>query len=276
MHTLELIGPRGIIATYSYPGSWEEVTSEQLPLLIALVTRKVPAPPDHADQEEYARAVDAHLRMHVLRHLTNMPDHLFDRLAPDDLVAVTEDEIGVQQASLLPSLDWITQVPMFTTSKLPTLQVGGCTWQGPRDRLARMCVDQWLYADLLYNRFAAGAATDQHLNELMAALYQPAGTRWSSRRIEALATELADLPVATKLAAAANYRGLREWVRLQYPNFSRGKDADPHGGRGLIVRLAGPKFGTTRQVRRAEIHDVFVHVEQCILDADEIKRRQKA
>jgi hypothetical protein len=40
----------------------------------------------------------------------------------------------------------------------------------------------------------------------------------------------------------------------------------------MVVRMAGPKFGTVQQAYHANLHDVMVHVEQAIEDADKAEQ----
>lgn len=273
MHTMEVFGtdardPR-VARTYVYPARWEECTPAQLGTVAALAS----VPIEHEDPRQ-RDMLDAHLRLRLLHELTGMADAVFCRIEPTDLLDVRIDEVGAERIAFLPSLDWCVSEPLFDKSLVPTLEVAGRTWIGPNDRLGRMSLLQWGFADALLTRLSQKPSAEA-LNTVLAALYHPAGTVWDNNRIETHATELAELEDRVKLAAVVNYRGLRAWLSQKYRRCFRRGESDPHGLNGMVVRLAGIKFGTVDQVRTANLHDVMIHVEQSIRDQEEEKNRSK-
>ena len=265
MHSLEVIGQAH---AYRFPGEWKECSVAQLGTIAALTSVRPPAEA-RPDVQEYH---EAHLRLCLLRQLTGMPDDVFGRIATEDLIGIRSDELGIAHAAFLPELDWCLAEPLWSESMLPTVVVRKATYQGPTDRLGRFSVLQWGFCDaLLQNLANTGNAKDLHL--LLGALYHKEGTTWSNKTIEQRADVLAQLDDRTKLAMVLNYRALRAWLAAKYWRCFKGGKADAHGVQGMIVRMAGPKFGTVEQTRHADLHDVLIHVEQSI-EQDELLKQQ--
>jgi hypothetical protein len=275
MHTLTVLGtnPKDPAEgrDYSYPAQWSECTIAQLGLVAALTS--VGIDPD-ADDETRERAM-AHVRLRLLHELTCMADAVFAKIEVTDLLSVMADADGAERVALLPSLDWCFAEPLFDESLVPEVVVRGTRYQGPTKRLGRFSLKQWGMCDLLMGQLAK-SADPKDLHHLLGALYHQAGTEWNNEGIEARGAELAKLDDRTKLAAVMNYRGLRAWMARKYRAAHRGGKADPHGLQGMVVRLAGPKFGTVQETYSANVHDVLVHVEQSIEEAQRQNNTPKA
>lgn len=264
MHSLEVIGQE---RAYRFPGEWKECTIAQLGTIAALTSMR-PAEDATPDVKEYH---EAHLRLCLLHELTGMPDDVFGRIATEDLIGIRSDELGIARAAFLPELDWCLVEPQWSESLLPTVVVRRVRYQGPTDRLGRFSVLQWGFCDaLLQNLAASGQAKDLHL--LLGALYYTEGTTWTNKTIEQRADLLAQLDDRTKLAMVLNYRAQRAWLAAKYWRCFKGGKADAHGIQGMIVRMAGPKFGTVEQTRHADLHDVLIHVEQLIEQEELLKQ----
>jgi len=262
MHQLEVLTTRKRTMRFSFPGAWEECTPQQLGVIAALLS----AGHDTTEDRE-----QCHLRLRLLHELSGMPDKVFCRIAPEDLLGLRSDELGIDRVALLPGLDWALMPPRWEKSLLPTVQVDRAHFIGPTDRLANWTLIQWGFCDQLMQRLGRLACAEA-LHELLGALHHRAGEPWDHEGIEKRAAALARLDDATKLAAILNYRGLRNWLSDRYPQCFKGSGQDPHGIQGMVVRMAGPKFGTVQQAYHANLHDVMVHVEQAIEDADKAEQ----
>jgi hypothetical protein len=270
MHTLEVIGElRGKVPTqYTFPGGWEECSVAQLGTIAALMSAGL----EHARDDQMA---ECHMRLALLRELSNMPTEVFERLTPDDLLSLRADELDVQRVAFLPQLDWAVAEPSWGKSLVPFVLLGGQAWQGPTDRLGRMQLLQWGFCDRLLAALATDDADATTLHNLLGALYHPEGQPWDSDGIEERGRQLAQLSDRTKLAAVLNYRGLRANMASEYPRcFRSNGEADRRGMLGMLVRMAGPKFGTVQQAESANVHTVLVHVEQCMEEEDRQKAQQ--
>lgn len=283
MHTLEVFGldakQPAKAKKYTYPGSWEECTVAQLAAVAAMNSVGLPKLEVVVPGEEETRRFEiyqGHLRLWLLRQLSGMPDKEFERIAPDGLLELATDDMGIARVKLLPSLDWAVAPPVFAKSLLPTVTVRGVAYTGPGNLLSGFSVLQWGFCDHLLVKLAK-TGEKEAMHQLLGALYTEAGSTWDNSGIEARGEALSKLDDRTKLAAVINYRGLREAVRVKYPKCFKGGQADKHGVRGMIVRMAGPKFGTVDQARAADLNDVLIHVEQLILDDERLEAlRRKA
>lgn len=269
MHSIELIDGNGKATAYKLPAGWKECTLAQLGTVAALTSVGLAA---DASAEVKERA-EAMLRLQLFRQLTGMSETEFAQLEVTDLLVVGKDEIGADRVQLLPWVGWALEEPSWPHSLVPELVLKGVRWQGPRDGLERWTLKQWGFADALLMKLAASGKPED-LHHLLAALYHPATEAWTNTRIEEWAGQLAELDDRTKLAAILNYRGLRTWLASRYRKAFRGGKPDEHGLRGMAVRLAGAKFGTTKEAYDADVNDVLTHVEQSLADAEEQKRNQ--
>jgi hypothetical protein len=280
MHTFEVFGtykkdlakPR----VYTYPEAYDECTPDQLAMVAAIQT--VTNSGD-SDEEQIG------MRLRLLRELAGIPVKYFgpEGVNLEDLVDVRMDDMSVERFAFMPSLDWAFKPPVWQKSVVPEIHVGKSRFQGPTDRLSKFTLLQWIFCDNLLQAFHAGR-TEEDLNKFLAALYyddQVEDTetgalvyRWNSERIDERAQLLSDTDEKLKLAAVMNYQGLRGWVVGKYKRCFRGGDTDPHGPIGMVVRLAGPKFGTTKEVKGANMHEVFVHVDQSIMDAEALENQK--
>lgn len=268
MHSVELIDADGNATKHTLPSAWAECSVAQLGAIAALTS--VGLPPDATDETK--ERAEVLLRLHLFRALCGLTDAQYDAIEVSDLLAIETDEIGAERVALLPWVNWALKEPCFSKSLVPHVLLKKKKWNGPRDGLERWTLKQWGFADALLLKLI-GDSTAENLHNLLAALYVPEGEVWSNDHIERNAAQLAALDDRTKLAAVLNYRGLREWLRGRYPRAFRGGKPDEHGLRGMAVRLAGTKFGTTEQAYTADLHDVLTHVVQSIADAEEAKSK---
>lgn len=258
MHKLELIDADGRSRTYDLPGSWGECTVAQLGTVAALLSAGL----EHAQDKEMS---DVHMRLRLLHELTGMSDAEFARIEPSDLLALRPDAMNVQRVALLPWLDWAMEPPVWHSSALPAVTVAGKRWQGPPDGLGTWGLKQWGFADALLQRLGSEQASAEALAHLLGALYHPAGTAWNNEQIEERGALLVQaLDARAQLAAVLNYRALRAGLTQRYPRCFKGGEADPRGIQGMVVRMAGPKFGTVEQAYAANVHDVMVYIEQTL------------
>lgn len=257
MHEIELIGTpdrkgRPTAFTFTFPSSWEECTAEQLGDMAILSALGLEP---------------AHLKMRALQKLAAIPAKQFDKMKLVDMIqAVDEDGTLV----FMPQLNWLLEAPIYGKSRVPTIEVGGVTYQGPRDTLGNFTLLQFSFADHCLAALA-GNPTDDALDMLLGTLYYPLGTAWDNAGIEARARKLSAVPGRIKLAATLNYRSLRACVVQLYPLTFKGGDSDGFGIDGLLEGYAGDKFGTVDQVGAMPLHPALVHSERAIKRKEELE-----
>lgn len=278
MHTLTIYGidplSPDVGVDYPFPGAWQECTIGQLGTIAALTS--VPPPP--VEDLAATERAEAHLRLALLRELSAMPVKAFTSLDVGDLLTVVLDDLGAERVALLPQLDWCMAAPSFHTSLVPAVVVRKGLrrhrFKGPTDRLGRFSLHQWGFCDTLFAQLQR-TGTEEAMSNLLGALYHEEGRKWCNDRIEERGELLAHLDDRTKLAAILNYRGLRAGVVASYRQAFKGGDSDPYGMQGMVIRMAGEKFGTVQAAPGANIHDVLIHVEQSIADAEKAKQNSQ-
>ncbi len=269
MHTVEIAGlphRSKLPARYTMPGSWEECTPEQLAQVVLTVDAHQPKE-EHDEVMRELLAVQCRLQLFAL--LTEMPAELMQHLRDaGDLVYDTDEG-----PRLLPQLDWCTTERVWVQSLLPVIEHRGQRWHGPEDGLQNFSVRRWGYADWCLQGLASDPA--KGLNELMGALYCAEGEEWTRDTISARGQRLASLPDATKLAALENYRAMRTWLGRRFAKaFRGGGKSDPFGIEGLIVDVAGDKFGDVDQAAEKGVQQVLIHAVHVAEDREESERRQ--
>lgn len=270
---------RGMAAwtTYELPGGWNEVTLDQLLVLLA---------------SNVLVADRSVRRMSAFRVLTGMDERtwlklLHSEVVVQDLVQAVEreDENGARAtvAELLPQLAWMEEPPCYSRSLLPVLEHGGARWIGPGREdlpLHNFSVQRWGIANDLQKRYQA-SRSDEHLNELLGALYHRHDTAWTMADCDARGARLADLPDRLRVAAVVNYAALNAMLARIYPRSFAGGAADPYGSHGMLVGLAettafaGMDDHGRLKVERANLHDVLVHTEKALMRQEERERERK-
>jgi len=250
--------------TFTFPASWKECTPAQLGSVVALTN--VPLP--DTEDEELLEDLRAMRRVQLLLDLCALPKSLAKNIT-DARAFVFDgtDDKGDPCGVVLPQLDWAFAPTEWVGSLLKEVTHGGNTWHGPDDGLVNFTVKRWGYTDACLGKMSTGEP--KALQNLLGALYVPAGDPWTNEGIEARGERLASLPEPVKLAAWANYKAIRSWLPKKYPNAFQGGAEDPNGVHGLIVDLAGPKFGKTTEAEAAPLHDVLIYVNKCKIEAIE-------
>lgn len=264
MHTVELIDGTGRVTAYRMPGKWEECTVQQIGAIAAVLS----AAPAYTDEELNA----AHIRLRLFHELSGISDADYLRVEPSDLLDLRHDELGAACVALLPQLDWALAAPAWHKSLLPEVTVRKRTFKGPRDGLSGMTLRQWGFCDLLAERLGSG--DPNVLPNLLGALYHDKSKAWDNAEIEERGAQLAHLDARTQLAAIWNYRALREMLVRRFHRCFRGGTKDRHGVQGMVVRLAGEKFGTVDAAWHADLVEVMIHVEQSLEEVDRMKQQQ--
>lgn len=268
MHSIELAGlppTMKLPARYTMPGSWEECTAEQLAQVVLILDAHQPKP---EDGEEVRALLQVQARLQLFAVLSGMPEALLQHLRDaGDLLFPTDEGL-----KLLPQLDWCHRERVWVKSLVPVLEHGGRRWIGPEDGLQNYSVHQWGYADVCLNNLASNPT--EGLDQLMGALYHPEDEDWTRDGISARAALLKDLPVGKKLAALENYRAIRVWLGRCFPKAFRGSGKpDRFGIEGLIVHVAGDKFGDVEETARKKVQQVLIHATHLAEDREEQERQ---
>jgi hypothetical protein len=210
-------------------------------------------------------------------------------------LAITPEQYVLQ---LFPLTDFLlAETVGLTVQLLPSVEL---RWYqrrlwGPADAFRNLRFLEFVFAD---SYFVAHASTgdEQWLNRLLAVLYRPQrfpyrpnSAKYSGDRrqdfneslVDARAQQLAELPMAEKLAILTWYRGCRQALEQRYPLVftpdHEQQAADNSGGWAYVLReMSGAAFGSFDETGRQHLHTVLAKMEDDTRRALELQRQAKA
>lgn len=274
MHTVTIFSDAALglpitRAEFTFPSGWDEVTVDHL-LAIARVLSKTSDP--------------IISRFLLLHELAGVPVHATDNFRADDVFRAFPERIAPDNPlderttirwKPIPQLDWCYTQPVFRKSLFPSFRHDGTGWAGPADRLENFTVSRFAFADSLLAAAAGANGGEQLLDQLLAAIYQPAGRPWSNEAIEPCAGRLASLPAETKLLAVMNYRGLRGFLPSMFPRVFSGSDEPLDSGLfGMIYDVStSGVFGDIDKTEQQPLLRVLAYLDHQI-EKDQREARQ--
>jgi hypothetical protein len=160
-------------------------------------------------------------------------------------------------------LDFL-QTIIFEKSFLPTLDIRTRTYQGPKDRLDNFNYDQFVLADIYFFQLQQEWSNEK-LDAFISILYPPTRKAFEKENCEQFFHHWEAVPEKIKRAAFLNFFGLRAFFKELYPlAFAEGggeSSSALHPYDRLADELAGPKFGTKKEVGKNNVHDIFIHIQ---------------
>lgn len=239
------------------PESWQEVDDDKLPAFLEFVCR-----PAKTERQKITRLLTAYgFRK---RHLNRVPLFMLN-------------EIMLQ-------LTWLNEPWEEYRSMLPKIGI----FKGPNHGLQRLVLNQFIMAGLfcdeadnLQEDKAPAKKVRKQLEHMCGILYTPFGLPYKYERFFGLVKMhklfrwyFRFVPTWKLAGASISWRAQRAWFANEYPRTHRQTNdgGDDHGPYGLIVALAGEKFGTVQQVHQQETRYVFTYLEQ---NAEQIENMKK-
>lgn len=232
------------LITAALPESWSDLSRRQYALVARANTRKVRS-------QVHAQFL----------HAFGVPRHVTEELSPGVLATICRDSAVTN--TLPEHHNWMgTRIPFFTP---------------PKNALSNISTDQFGLADQWMRKFLDSKTRQdsrKNLNRLFACLYHMRGVKWSRKTADIYTILATLLPRKMKIAIAYSFLGCSRWYAKQFPKTHKKKTSKgpDYGWPGLIVDLAGPKFGHPDQVKKTSIYEVMVHLEQGALKADQMER----
>lgn len=207
-------------------------------------------------------------KVFLIRHFLKLPTPVFMAMSLADVKQTYRH------------LDRLLGKSLLTTTVIKELRVNLSTFHGPEHRAANIRFLEFIKADQYYDEFIRNGQMSA-LHKLAAVLYRPASGLTESHphfdgdvRVPFNEHHVADRAKVLSSASKTDlyciliqYSGLRKWLQLRYPNVFAGGGKSKFGMGGVIVSLAGDKFGHDDEVARKLLHPILIHLEQCSLDA---------
>jgi len=231
--------------------SWEEVPKKQLPHFLELATRP---------QLERDKLLLFLKRMGV--------SSAFLRAHP--LFMLRE---------VAKCLAWLNDPWSDARSMIPRLWI----FYGPKDFMDRLQLNQLLMAGIYSDKIAAMVEESQptkklklELRRLAAILYTPFGMGYHYRFHHFYAFLFKVFPGWKINAVSISWMAQRKWLQQQFPKIhnqdqSSSSDFGPYG---LVVDLAGDKFGTIEKVHSMEVIYVMTYLEKTEEQAEKLKAQK--
>lgn len=155
-------------------------------------------------------------------------------------------------------------------------------YYGPSDMGNNLTLDEFAKADKHYSAFTSRKNVDD-LDKLIACLYREkrSDLKQTDREYDGdLRVPFNEYHVANralrvhrlsddiKYAILLQYSGFRKFLQDRYPLTFSGGESSKYGISGMVVELAGPKFGTTDETFKSNIHPILIYTEQALQKAD--------
>jgi hypothetical protein len=237
------------LAVIDLPESWDEVPKERLPVFLELVTRPM------GERKKITRLLSAYgFRKRDLKKLA-----LFEL------------------REIMKPLSWLNEPWKERRAMMPSIGV----FNGLHDGMERLAFNQLIMAgifcdnaDELQEANAGRRSVRRELEKMCAILYTPFGIRYRYSLHKLYKWYFRFVPSWKLASASISWRAQRAWLAEKYPlTHNQSGDGDSHGPYGLIVTLAGEKFGKVEQVHYAEVRYVFTYLEQSAEQAAKLKNK---
>lgn len=189
-------------------------------------------------------------------------------------------ELGVK-------LNWVLEPPSITTPLYPELCKGRylCTKPGMSD----LSYIEYVKAETAFRDYFASedaALKQEALTRLICALYAPRNKKGARQPIpeddikaqKKMAAHMAALPLTVKWAALVFFESCTVALHREFPMVFNGQTESDNGeGRfgpiGLIIEVAGEKFGNVDQTAEANLYTLLTYLEKESIKYQEFKSK---
>jgi hypothetical protein len=209
-------------------------------------------------------------KIYLACHFLNLPFFIFKKMSLSDVNHVYEH------------INTLLDENTLAKTLVKEFHIRGADFIGPADYGANICFLEFIKADSYYGQFTKSKNLD-FLNLLVATLYRPLRddldeehiafngdmrTPFNEFHIKERAKKMKRVQLAHRYAILLQYAGLRQWIQNKYPETFRERKSSKFGWSGVIVSLAGEKFGDDDAVANKNIHAIFTHLEMSSIEAD--------
>lgn len=240
MNTIEInIPASGISEKVQFPSCWEEVQPKHFETLLKLALKPM---------REWKK-----IRM-VLKGFGVSKRAL-------------KKTILMEQREIMKTFTWLND-PWETHQNLIP-RIGIFKGYRPAFRLLKMnqllMAGQYIEQAEKYQKQSEDKKFRAELEKLSSVLYTPFGVPYSYFMSKVYRLFFKVTPLWKLQAVAVSFNSGRMWLKSKFPlTHTPDPKSEPsdHGPYGLIVDLAGPKFGTVHDVNYVDVLMVFVHLEK--------------
>jgi hypothetical protein len=157
---------------------------------------------------------------------------------------------------------------------------------GPSDDFQNLRLLEFSFCDSYYMRYRM-SKEEENLDKMIAVLYRPAAAvkdladkreKLNQHTIEDRAKQIKKLPLLEKQAILLWYTACRSRLERTY-NYAFSKEkqhkakSKNYGWAGLIVSMAGEKFGTVEQTSDEYIHTIFLQMDMQLQAQEQLENK---
>jgi hypothetical protein len=269
---------------FNLPSAWEELTARQVMAVCRIYRREL-------DETRFKLLLCMALtpkkaRRTVRRELGRLQGRKAGARGAASKAAASAALVDFQSQllQLSDTLDFLKQHGVIKVNPAPAVRVGLSRLYGCSPDLSSCTYEQYAGADVSLRQVAGlqksdAAAAHRALCRGLACLWLP-----RVKTPAAMARALTEESIARRSLRIARVRpalleamfltaqsGMRQVVE-RFPSVftSSGKDEDPWGHAGLIVTLAGDKFGDVEKTAATKLYTLLMYVEMKVAEAEKI------
>ena len=195
---------------------------------------------------------------------------------------------------LLSLIDFVITEKTLTKNLLPSFRINARVFHGPADGMKNICASEFAFADSFYLRYFE-TGDEKFLDFMIASLYRTAKLfhfvqkrmknydgdirkKFNRHHIDFLSLHIKTLPQDHKLAILLFYEGCREMITrdAKYDKVFTSKPDESKttfGWPGIIIELAGPKFGNVEETGTHRLHTILMHLQMLGIQREEWERQ---
>lgn len=265
MNTLQ-VKINGKAKTIVYPSDWNELNKRQLVAVASLFLQKL---------DEYTFRIKAlgeflHRKNPLFKHYSVLLWKQKRGLTHTDEKEMLDEIIF----NVSTSIEYLFKSNTLTKQLIPKYK----RYHAPGNCFSNMNIIEFSKAEMRFESYNNTHET-KYLNEMIAILYRPSRFLWGIRKYFTGETDrrqkysdkhmrnarkIAKWPLEVRYAIYLYFQGCREFITTKYPHVFKVKDDNEPGGfgyAGLIISLAGTKFGDTDKTAYTDLHTILIHLE---------------
>ncbi len=227
------------------PSKWNELTSEQFRYFLRI--------------HRTCSTVPELLHKMIVRFLGSLP-------------ASFPGINNAQMEDLSESIKFLIEDTDLYKQLVPTLKIGGKSYSGPSDGLTNLLFWEYLKAQEHLLRYSRTKKVDD-LNKFVASIYRPNAQKakdpytwngdyrepFNENMVSENAVKFNTVPMNIKEGIVIFWKGCNKLLSKRFPEaFEGGEFKNEFGASGIADSMAGNKFGTLSEVKRAYLYEVLI------------------
>lgn len=243
------------------PERWNELTVHQLRWICKYIYPNI-------NLFNQSPTIYYHLKVRLLMVLMEVPRYNIFSAKRRMFFKISAESL----ADLTMQINWIYQSANLTLNPFPAISIGFKKLYGPPDGLSNMKLIEFSFADHFFCEFQK-TKKESDLNNFIACLYRhkmfnnadDVREPFNKNTIAYRATLLKNFRNEDKIAILLFYLSCRELIVKRYAKVfektnNKGKTKN-FGMAGLIVEMAGTKFGNVTETEQTDINAIFIYLE---------------